>query len=57
MLPASLKDDTTRMNDINKHKVIGQKNHQTANLKANAPVFLFSLSAHFLKNNQYISKI
>jgi len=35
-LPASLKDETARMNDRNKHKVTGQMNHQTANPKANA---------------------
>jgi len=29
------------MNDRNKHKVTGQINHQTADLKANASVFLF----------------
>jgi hypothetical protein len=28
------------MNDRNKHKVTGQMNHQTANPKANASVFL-----------------
>ena len=48
-LPASLKDDTARMNDRNKHKVTGQMNHQTANPKANASVFLFFPTAHFLK--------
>jgi len=48
-LPASLKDGTARMNDRNKHKVIGQINHQTANPKANASVFLFFSTAHFLK--------
>ena len=48
-LPASLKDDTTRMNDRNKHKVTGQMNHQTADPKANASVFLFFPNAHFLK--------
>lgn len=49
-LPASLKDDTTRMNDRNKHKqVTGQMNHQTADPKANASVFLFFPTAHFLK--------
>jgi hypothetical protein len=41
-LPASLKDDRARMNDRIKHKqVTGQMNHQTADLKANASVFLF----------------
>ena len=49
MLPASLKDDTARMNDRNKHKVTGQMNHQTADPKANASVFLFFPTAHFLK--------
>jgi hypothetical protein len=48
-LPASLKDDTTRMNDRNKYKVTGQMNHQTADPKANASVFLFFPTAHFLK--------
>ncbi|MGR6088311.1 MAG: hypothetical protein ACU4F9_09045 [Arcticibacter sp.] len=48
-LPASLKDDTARMNDRNKHKVTGQVNHQTADPKANATVFLFLPTAHFLK--------
>jgi hypothetical protein len=48
-LPASLKDDTTRMNDINKHKVTEQMNQQTADPKANASVFLFFPTAHFLK--------
>ena len=48
-LPASLKDDTARMNDRNKHKVTGQMNHQTADPKANASVFLFFPNAHFLK--------
>jgi hypothetical protein len=49
-LPASLKDDTARMNDRIKHKqVTGQMNHQTADPKANASVFLFFPTAHFLK--------
>jgi hypothetical protein len=48
-LPASLNDDTANMNDRNKHKVTGQMNHQTATPKANASVFLFFPSAHFLK--------
>ena len=48
-LPASLKDDTARMNDRNKHKVTGQMNHQTADPNANASVFLFFPTAHFLK--------
>lgn len=48
-LPASLKDDTTRMNDRNKHKVNGQMNHQTADPKAYANVFLFFPTAHILK--------
>jgi hypothetical protein len=48
-LYASLKDDTTRMNDRNKHKVTGQMNHQTADPKANASVFLFFSTTHFLK--------
>ncbi len=37
------------MNDRNKHKVTGQMNQQTADLKANASVFLFFPTAHFLK--------
>jgi hypothetical protein len=49
-LPASLQDDTTRMNDRNKHKqVTGQMNLQIAEPKANASVFLFFPTAHFLK--------
>ena len=43
------KDDTTRMNDKNKHKVTEQMNHHTANTIANASVFLFFPTAHFLK--------
>ena len=51
-LPASLKDDTTRMNDRNKHdKVTGQMIHQTAGPKATASVFLFFPPAQFFKNN------
>ena len=37
------------MNDRNKHKVTGQMNHQTADQKGNATVFLFFPTAHFLK--------
>jgi hypothetical protein len=37
------------MNDRNKHKVIGQLNHQTADPKVNASVFLFFPTTHFLK--------
>jgi hypothetical protein len=48
-LPASLKDVIARMNDRNTHKVTGQMNHPTANPKANASVFLFFSTAHFLK--------
>ena len=48
---ASLKDDTARMNDRNKHKVTEQMNNQTADPKANASVFLFFPTAHFLKPN------
>jgi hypothetical protein len=48
-LPASLKDETAKMNDRNKHKITGQMNHQTADPKANASVFLFLPKAHFLK--------
>jgi len=48
-LPASLKNDTVRMNERNKHKVTGQVNQQTADSKANASVFLFFPYAHFLK--------
>ena len=39
------------MNDRNKHKVIGQVNHQTGDPKANASVFLFFPTANFLKTN------
>ena len=42
-------DDTARLNDRNKHKVTGQMNHRTAEPKANASVFLFFPTAHFLK--------
>jgi len=49
VLAVSLKDDTARMNDRNIHKVTGQMNHQTADPKANASVFLFFPTAHFLK--------
>lgn len=52
MLPASLKDDTVKMNDRNKHKVMEQMKHQTADPKANASVFLFFANAHFLKTNK-----
>jgi hypothetical protein len=48
-LPASLKDDTTRMNDRNKHKVTGQMNHHTTDPKSNASVFLYFPTTHFLK--------
>ena len=48
-LPASLTDDTARMNNRIKHKVTGQMNHKTAGSKANASVFLFFPTAHFLK--------
>jgi hypothetical protein len=49
-LPASLKDDTARMNDRIKHKqLMGQMNPLTANRTANASVFLFFPTAHFLK--------
>jgi hypothetical protein len=37
------------MNDRNKHNVTGQLNRQIAAPKANASVFLFFSSAHFLK--------
>jgi len=37
------------MNDRNKHKVTEQMKHQTADPKANASVFLFFSTAHFLK--------
>jgi hypothetical protein len=37
------------MNDRNKHKVTGQINHQTADPKSSASVFLFFPTAHFLK--------
>ena len=49
-LPASLKDDNATMNDRIKHKqVTGQMNHQIADPKANASVFLFLPTAHFFK--------
>jgi hypothetical protein len=48
-LPASLNDDTAKMNDRNKHKMNGQMRHQKADSKANASVFLFFSTAHFLK--------
>lgn len=48
-MPASLKDIKIKMNDRNNHKVTGQMNHQTADPKANASVFLFFPNAHFLK--------
>ena len=37
------------MNDRNKHKVTGQMNHQTADQKSNASVFLFFSIAHLKK--------
>ena len=37
------------MSDRNKHKVTGQMNQQTADPKADASVFLFFPTAHFLK--------
>jgi len=40
-LPASLKDVGVRMNERNKHKMTGLMNHQTADPKAFASVFLF----------------
>jgi hypothetical protein len=41
------------MNDRNKHKVTGQQmNQQTADPKANASVFLFFPTTHFLKTNK-----
>jgi hypothetical protein len=50
-LPASLRTNRARMNDRIKHKqMTEQMNHQTANPKANASVFLFSPTAHFLKS-------
>jgi hypothetical protein len=48
-LPASLKNDTVRMNDRNKHKVKGQMNHQTDGPKSQRfCIFIFPI-AHFLK--------
>ena len=38
------------MNDRNKHKVTGQMNHQTADPKAYASVFLFFPTAHFFNS-------
>jgi len=46
VLHSSLKDDTARMRQ---HKVTGQMNHQTADPKVNASVFLFFPTAHFSK--------
>jgi len=41
-LPANLTDDSATMNDRTKQKqMTGQMNHQTADPKANASVFLF----------------
>jgi len=37
------------MNDMTRHQNSGQSNHQTADPKANASVFLFFSIAHFLK--------
>ena len=48
-LVRSLKDDTVRMNDRNKHKETGQMDHQTADPKANASIFSFFPTVHFLK--------
>jgi len=49
-LVISLNKDTATMNNRIKHKqVTGQTNPQTAELKANASVFLFFPTAHFLK--------
>lgn len=49
-LPASLTNDSATMNDRIKHKQMnGQMNHQTADPKANASVFLFFPHAHFFK--------
>ena len=50
-LAASLKNDTARMNDRNKHKVTGQMNHQTAGPKSKRfCTFIFSHRT-FFKNN------
>jgi hypothetical protein len=50
LLQASLKDDKARMNETIKHKRVTRKmNSQTADPKANASVFLFCPTAHFLK--------
>jgi len=37
------------MNNMTRHQNSGQYNHQTADQKANASVFLFFSTAHFLK--------
>jgi hypothetical protein len=37
------------MNDMTRHQNSGQFNHQTADPKANASVFLFFATAHFLE--------
>lgn len=49
---ASLKDDTTKMNDKMKQKIRTEKvNIQATDPKANASVFLFYPTLHFLKTN------
>ena len=49
-ITASLNNDKARMNDRSKNKqVTVQMNHQTADPKANASVFLFFPIAHFFK--------
>ena len=51
-LPASLNNNTARMNDRIKHKqVTGQMNHQTADPRAKASVFLFFRTAHLVLPN------
>jgi len=50
LLPASLNNDTARMNDRIKHKQMTEEMIiQTADPKANAFVLLFFPTAHFLK--------
>jgi hypothetical protein len=48
-LPASLKNDTVGMNDRNKHKVMGQMNHQTAGPQSQRFCIFTFPTAHFLK--------
>lgn len=49
MLLASLTDHIATMNETIKHKVTGKINHQTADPKVKASVFLFFPTSQFLK--------